>query len=381
MGAIKFMKAKKLFFYLCCVLLLSTTTEIGKGFGDRRYSPPLFRVDAPSDPKCVAEFLKARNNDSELAEWYDELPSEDAKTSVIRTWERLKLANVPLLYRQKLYELYDSNNNPRIVLSYGEQSDMLQASRKQNPYKDIIGDKIIETFDWQGEEITEYLGVIIDPKTGKLRFRFYHFISKGTEYKRGKNSPVNNFTTRSILPARLLDENPTELNPQEILLMQKNISNRTGDPGESFFVLKNVFDYLRGKLALSVFDNSPIRVWRNLDDGKVWTLDHRRLVFYKLAGINEVPVLWANQETILREAYKMSTSTTDAGKSCKINVWVNKPSGGNHRKFVDDRIVIIDDRNYEPWRFEEVSAGLYKVLDDKGNEISILNDIPKFIEE
>ena len=268
-----------------------------------------------------------------------------------KLWEKLHSADVARVYRLRLKELYNSAGKPNIVLKYGQDSEMLTPKKTQDFYKDVKG-KVAEKFNWNGNEISEDLAIIIDPSNGELRFRFYNYIAKGTKYERGVNSPVNNSTTREIIPATPGVDNPSTLNPSEILLAQKNISNRTGDAGENYFVLKNVYQYLSNELELSVFDKKAIKVFRNLDDGQIWTLDHRRLVFFKLGNVDNVKVEWADPQTVLAEAYKMSTKAEDAGRSCGINMYFTKPTDGSHRKFFDDRLKEKGQKLiYEKWRF------------------------------
>ncbi|MFC0178756.1 ParB/Srx family N-terminal domain-containing protein [Thorsellia kenyensis] len=85
--------------------------------------------------------------------------------------------------------------------------------------------------------------------------------------------------------------------------MLKGVSNKTGD----FTVLQNAKDFKSGKMSPHDFP-SPMRVWKD-DEGKIWTLDHRRLASYRLAGLDSVPVEWVTQQQAMKEIWKMDTVT------------------------------------------------------------------------
>lgn len=59
--------------------------------------------------------------------------------------------------------------------------------------------------------------------------------------------------------------------------------------------------------ALKPEDLPPIQVWRDTD-GRVWTLDHRRVIAMKMAGnIREVPVTFVSKEIVDADKYKFAT--------------------------------------------------------------------------
>lgn len=67
--------------------------------------------------------------------------------------------------------------------------------------------------------------------------------------------------------------------------------------------------------TLKPSDLPEIRIWKDCD-GNLWTLDHRRLASYKLAGVEEVSFRWASDEEVCKEIWKMTTTT--GGESIKL---------------------------------------------------------------
>ncbi|WP_293953333.1 MULTISPECIES: hypothetical protein [unclassified Sphingobacterium] len=101
------------------------------------------------------------------------------------------------------------------------------------------------------------------------------------------------------------------LNTSEIHFMQSSIKNTTGN----FTVLGNAEALANGSLNPNVL---RMNVWKDAS-GKVWTLDHRRLGVFKLSGLEQAPIQWANPTG---QMWKMTT--TNGGTSIKL-----KLGGGN----------------------------------------------------
>ncbi|MDE6433427.1 MAG: hypothetical protein K2L07_04290 [Lachnospiraceae bacterium] len=101
------------------------------------------------------------------------------------------------------------------------------------------------------------------------------------------------------------------INPKEINFMQSSIKNQTG----KYTVLENAEALKNGTLKASDLPN--IKIWRDAD-GKIWTLDHRRLAAFRIAGLNEVPFQWATSEEVAGQMWKMTTKT--GGKSIKLKL-------------------------------------------------------------
>jgi len=106
---------------------------------------------------------------------------------------------------------------------------------------------------------------------------------------------------------------------KDVRYMQSYIKNQTG----KYTALGNADALLNCTLKPS--DLPPI---------KIWTLDHRRLAVFKLAGLDSVPFKWASPRDVANQMWKMTTKTD--GKSIilieilssndknDLNEWVNK---------------------------------------------------------
>lgn len=97
------------------------------------------------------------------------------------------------------------------------------------------------------------------------------------------------------------------LDPSDIHFMQSSIKNATGE----FTVLGNAEALKNGTLNPEVL---KMNVWKDTN-GKIWTLDHRRLASFRLSGLKEAPVQWTNPNG---QMWKMTTKT--AGKSVKLKL-------------------------------------------------------------
>ena len=102
------------------------------------------------------------------------------------------------------------------------------------------------------------------------------------------------------------------MNTSEIHFMQSSIKNTTGN----YTVLGNAESLANGSLNPNVL---RMNVWKDAS-GKVWTLDHRRLGAFKLSGLEQAPIQWANPSG---QMWKMTT--TNGGTSIKL-----KLGGGNN---------------------------------------------------
>lgn len=96
---------------------------------------------------------------------------------------------------------------------------------------------------------------------------------------------------------------PATVNIDEIRFAQLNAANITGE----YTVVGNAQAIKAGKLDISKFPK--LRVWRDVD-GKIWTLDHRRLVAMRLAGnIEDVEVEFVKSSLVNLHGFKFSTET------------------------------------------------------------------------
>lgn len=98
-------------------------------------------------------------------------------------------------------------------------------------------------------------------------------------------------------------QEPQRLGLEDIHFMQNNVSNNHAD--NRYTVVENARAIRDGILDPETFP--PLRVWRD-SSGKVWTLDHRRLVAFILSGrVTSVRVEWAPRSEVKKQSYKMST--------------------------------------------------------------------------
>ena len=104
-------------------------------------------------------------------------------------------------------------------------------------------------------------------------------------------------------PGSDIDDNirqSTNVDPQDIRFSQDSISSRFKN-GNS---VSDTIDKLKtGELTAKDFPN--IRVVKR--DGKLYTLDNRRLYCFKEAGLESIPVIFASLKEELKEAFKFST--------------------------------------------------------------------------
>ncbi|MEV8100688.1 hypothetical protein, partial [Kitasatospora sp. NPDC085879] len=112
------------------------------------------------------------------------------------------------------------------------------------------------------------------------------------------------------------------INPFSLKYMQDSIGKASGD-GHNVF--KTARDLKKGDLTPD--DLPAVRVVQ-LPEGR-WTLDHRRVVSFQMAGVTEIPhrLVDAGDEAVKREIARKMTTTTD-GLSIEIRgtggtVWTN----------------------------------------------------------
>jgi hypothetical protein len=93
--------------------------------------------------------------------------------------------------------------------------------------------------------------------------------------------------------------------------VQDNIQWLREHPGEDLpwggpirVFRKQAFMDRWGPLARDSFVGDPV----NLENGKIYTLDHRRLVAYREAGRNTIAVEWANVRLVRDQRWKFTTA-------------------------------------------------------------------------
>jgi RHS repeat-associated protein len=198
-----------------------------------------------------------------------------------------------------------------------------------NSYKYDAFGNIVEAKE-QVHNRFKYAGEQYDQVTGQyyLRARFYNpvvgrFTQEDTYRGDGLNlySYVSNNPVKYVDPSGYCGESKenvyagvgggNNLSTKEINFMQSSIKNTTGE----YTVLGNADALKAGTLKPS--DLPAIKVWKDAQ-GKIWTLDHRRLAAFKLAGIEEIPVEWASKSLVESQMWKMTTKT--GGTSIKLKL-------------------------------------------------------------
>ncbi len=91
------------------------------------------------------------------------------------------------------------------------------------------------------------------------------------------------------------------INPKNIHFMQSSIKNTTGN----YTVLGNAEALSNGSLNPNVL---RMNVWKDTN-GKIWSLDNRRLGAFRLSTLDEAPVNWATPPQVRSQMWKMTTKT------------------------------------------------------------------------
>lgn len=92
---------------------------------------------------------------------------------------------------------------------------------------------------------------------------------------------------------------------------------RNSSQDGKYSVLGNAKDLQSGKLKVEMLPT--LRVWRDTE-GRIWTLDHRRLAAIRLAGnIENITVEFVDEATVIAQRFKFDT--LDEGKS--MFVWLD----------------------------------------------------------
>lgn len=127
------------------------------------------------------------------------------------------------------------------------------------------------------------------------------------EIKRQKLRPKLPKIETNLSRDRLLD-------PREIRFMQSNCNNDYSDGVHT--VLENALDLKSGKLTPERL--GVIRVWKDRQ-GRIWTLDHRRLAAIRLAEIpGPIQVSWTDSSTVRSEKNKFTNR--EDGKSMMLKI-------------------------------------------------------------
>lgn len=128
-------------------------------------------------------------------------------------------------------------------------------------------------------------------------------------YKDKRQTPCKEET--SVGESGAGESGSNTVNPKDVNFMQSSIKNLTGE----HTVLGNAEALKNGTLQAT--DSPEIQIWQDVD-GKLWTLDHRRLAAFRIAELDSVPFRWATDEEIAGQMWKTTTKTN--GTSIKLKL-------------------------------------------------------------
>ncbi|EJF9181254.1 RHS domain-containing protein, partial [Salmonella enterica] len=173
-----------------------------------------------------------------------------------------------------------------------------------------------------------FQGQYLDRETG-LHYNLYRFydpdigkfisgdpisIRGGINLYQYAPNPISWIDPLGLTPCGKPDGN---INPKDVRYMQSSIKNQTGE----YTVLGNAEALLNGTLKPSALP--PIKIWKD-NLGKIWTLDHRRLAAFKLAGLDSVPFKWASPNEVANQMRKMTTKTDGKSIILKLGDGIKK---------------------------------------------------------
>jgi len=153
--------------------------------------------------------------------------------------------------------------------------------------------------------IAEVLSMLIS----KVWDKICELFGKAKDWIKGTSTPATTEATANS--ATIAEGGSGTVNPKDVKYMQSSINNQTGE----YTVLDNVQALKDGTLKPS--DLPEIRIWKD-SEGNLWTLDHRRLAAFRMAGVDEVPFRWATNEEVASQMWKMTTQT--GGTSIKLKL-------------------------------------------------------------
>lgn len=246
-----------------------------------------------------------------------------------------------------------------------------------NGYKNIINRKPGGSFeDYLQQQTNALINLRSTPKVkdqlyAKKGFRDTFFKSKD---RKGKKLKTPTQEVRSIPKGELP---PQKLTPiHSVFSMQSSIGNVTGEINKStglfdYTVLTNAMELRSGKLTPEIL--GPIKIWKEPGpNGKIWTLDHRRLMAYKIAGYPDVPTEWAHEGEVLWDNFKMSTEKTELewGKNVEIRVHLNEVRD-NDISEVKREILKSKKGDPKTWLIKDSESGLPIIIDQNQNKFTI----------
>ncbi len=141
-------------------------------------------------------------------------------------------------------------------------------------------------------------------------------------WKPMKRKAVSRFMVEKLNANFLAQKLPTFNKTQPLGVANVNIADirwsqvacRNMSQDGKYTVIGNAHAIKNGTLDLKKLPT--IRVWRD-DQGRIWTLDHRRLAAIKLSGVvKEIPVEFVSEEIVKAQKFKFGTHND--GKSLLV---------------------------------------------------------------
>ncbi len=288
-------------------------------------------VDAFStmSPDEISEYTRYLENVFELVIDYSD------NGSVTRSMPQLtgRLGTLPEIRVEKLAEAYgykrvqDFFLNPTTFREKPSYATFDSVDYLMDNYPLEVARKVIGNVS-QGEGIT-FQGVFINPERRKLEkdLKGLNYVaaipweeSSYLKKRRGiiranrKDPTKPKFRGNILMPkyqeGQFVGEDKISI--KQILYMQDSADNNSGQ----YTVIGNARSLKDGSLKVS--DLPPLTVWRD-ETGRIWSLDHRRLVAFELSGVvDEVPVRFATKEEVQGDFYKFSNA--DEGRSIVIQL-------------------------------------------------------------
>jgi hypothetical protein len=218
-----------------------------------------------------------------------------------------------------------------------------------------------EKADWIAEEIEPELSKIrkenkaqVEEDLSKVTLTKRHSPKETMHERNGYKFPQKEDITPGKLPVGKI----RIVEVKEIRFMQSSISNPTGD----YFVLENAYNLYMGKSLPA----NNIKIWYNMaEDAKgLWTVDHRRLAAYKIAGRENIKIEYIHPDELMaKNTFKMTTKT----KGTDMDIIVYLDENGKFIKKPEKGMF----GNKETWKLIEQENGSMIIKNQQGKIIPI----------
>ena len=176
----------------------------------------------------------------------------------------------------KCLPLFDALNTGHLSLNPRKYAPQIKVAQQ-----DLEGLQYMGVTVWKPKEITDFQRKLVR----------YHQVDK--------------YAQRIPEYDKLQKLGPSKVNIDELFFSQLGCQNASEG---GFTVINNAKAFRDG--TLKVDDLPALRVWRDSETQKIWTLDHRRLAAMKLSGrIKEAKVEFVSEEIVKQQRFKFDTQT------------------------------------------------------------------------